>query len=190
MYAIGAISGKASGTLPSWNKQKVENLFFCSLRESQNRPPKNWAKKRVRMTLNFFISRTFFSCPPRQSTPLGRFRGGRATQKVAQTKTPMEREVSKSLERVKILTERPFSRSINSTRLPFVNGNADLRYFSFFLNFCLMFDSWPPPQNCPPQKMSSLHGTLLEVYEGSFFSTDIRGFGVYHYAYCIVYIRK
>ena len=120
MYAIGAISGKASGTLPSWNKQKVENLFFCSLRESQNRPPKNWAKKRVRMTLNFFISRTFFSCPPRQSTPLGRFRGGRATQKVAQTKTPMEREVSKSLERVKILTERPFSRSINSSRLSMV----------------------------------------------------------------------
>ena len=37
-------------------------------------------------------SRTFFFCPPRQSIPLGRFRGGRAIQIVAQTKSRVDSE--------------------------------------------------------------------------------------------------
>ena len=45
----------------------------------------------------FFLRHSCFCLRPRQSTPLGRIRGGRATQKVAHTKPPLGREVSKIL---------------------------------------------------------------------------------------------
>ena len=90
--AIGAIRGWASLALPTRKNIKTRFLVL-----SEN--PKTIVRRSV-FFKEFFcelfftaIPNFFFKIPPRQSTPLGRFRGGRATQKVAQTKTPLGREV-------------------------------------------------------------------------------------------------
>ena len=68
----------------------------------------------------FLFPELFFPAHLGNRLRLGDYGGVEPLRKGAQTKTSLEREVSKSLERVKILTERPFSRSINSSRLSMV----------------------------------------------------------------------
>ena len=71
-------------------KKNQKSTSQIVLKQPKTRLEKEGKKKEVPLRVDFCfrrIPKLFFSCPPRQSLPLGRFRGGRATQKVGQTKT-------------------------------------------------------------------------------------------------------
>ena len=70
--------GKAALPLLTQTIQQSKTVFFCSLSEPQKRRLKKCFKKqRVGMPRTFFSAEflNLFCLPPRQSTPLGRFRG-------------------------------------------------------------------------------------------------------------------
>ena len=78
--------------------QLTKRFFQKSFRFSAMKHPKTTSKrlnkKKVREPFHLFfrlIPEVFFHRAHRQSLPLGRFSGGRATQKVAQTKTQLGR---------------------------------------------------------------------------------------------------
>ena len=123
---MGSFLGWASLALPTRRKRQSIN-YFGSLRTPK--PSfKNVMKKEFSLASNvsfFFtaIPNFFFIPPSRQSTPLGLFRGGRATQKVSQTKNPLGKEVTAEnvwTNKNPCYFARPFF------TWPFVNRNSEL----------------------------------------------------------------
>ena len=84
---LGGFRSKAESALRARKRKEKKNDF---VHRSQTAKKIESKKKKVLFGSNFFflsILELFFSRTRRQSLPLGRFRRGRATQKVDQAKT-------------------------------------------------------------------------------------------------------
>ena len=85
---------KRRGALRTSKKREIKNVFFSIVFKQPKPSSKKGTKKKrfgsARTRFELSVSphpELLFFCTPRQSIPFGRFRGGRATQKVVQTKT-------------------------------------------------------------------------------------------------------